>query len=166
MNQAPRDLKTAPHSAGECLGLGIAPLEQVHSHQQLFDTAQALRFGNLVELGIDGEILFHGQVDIAGERLGNDTNHSSDGIGFARDIMACDDGLPAGDRNQRRHHADERAFASAIWPQQAEDFSVGDLERDAFDRFEIAVALHDVFDSDGRACLAGVHCITSLLFGI
>jgi len=58
MNQASRDLKTTPHSAGECLGLGIAPLEQVHSHQQLFDTAQALRFGNLVELGIDGKILF------------------------------------------------------------------------------------------------------------
>ena len=30
VNQAARDLKAAPHSAGERLGLRIAPLEQVH----------------------------------------------------------------------------------------------------------------------------------------
>ena len=166
MNQAARDLKTPAHSAGECLGLCVAPLQQVYSHQQFFDIALALCLRNLIEFGIDGEILFHGQVDIAGQRLGNDTDGSPDRIGFARDVMTSDDGLPAGDRDQRRHHADERALAGAIWPQQAEDFSVGDLEGNAADRFEISVALHDVFDSDRRASFAGVHSTTNLLFGI
>ena len=134
--------------------------------QQIVDIALALRFGNLVELGIDGEIFFDRQIDIAGKRLGNNADHSPDRIGFARNVMSGDDRLAAGDRNQRGHHADERAFAGAIWPEQAEDLAVGDLEGDAVDGFEITVALDDVVDDDRRLWLAGTHRVTSLSFGI
>jgi len=54
MNQATRDLETPPHAAGERLGRCITPLEQVHRHQQVMDVAHPFRFGNFVELGING----------------------------------------------------------------------------------------------------------------
>ena len=144
----------------------IPPLEQIDCFQQIVDIALALLFGNLIELGIDGEIFFDGEIDVAGKRLGNDADGSPDRIGFAGDVMAGDDCLPAGDGQQRGHHADECALAGAIWPQQAEDLPFGNLEVDAGDGFEITVTLDNVVDNNRRLGLAGTHCATSLSFGI
>ena len=77
---------------------------------------------------------------------GNDADGSPDGVGLARNIVAGDDGLSAGDRDERRHHADERAFAGAVGPQQPEDLAFSNLEGDAFDGFKVAVALDDVLE--------------------
>ena len=55
---------------------------------------------------------------------------------------------PLRDRNQRGHHADQRALAGAIRPQQSKDLSIGDLEGDALDRLEIAIPLDDLFDGN------------------
>ena len=57
--------------------------------------------------------------------------------------------LPAGDRNERGHHADERALARAVGAEQAEDLAVGDREAHALDGFKVAVALDDVLDRNG-----------------
>jgi len=59
---------------------------------------------------------------------------------IARYVIASDDGLSAAYRNQRGHHADQRTFAAPL-DQANEDLTIGDIERDAFDCFEIAIAL-------------------------
>src|ERR1700733_11550416 len=127
------------------------------------DVTHPLRFGNFVELGINGEILFNRKIDVAGERLGDHTDDSSDRVGFVSDVMAPNDGLSASHRNEGGHHADEGALARAVGPQQPENLPLGDLEGDALDGFEIAVALDDVLDYDGRVRIA--HRFTRLLFG-
>ena len=117
---------------------------------------------------------------IAGQRLGNDADHAAHRVGIFAHIVAGDNGLAAGDRDQRRHHADERAFAGAVGAEQAEDLAVGHREGDALHGFKVAVALDDVFDRNRmralcRACgptcwietgSAARHCFTSLLFGM
>ncbi len=82
-------------------------------------------------------------------------------------------GSAAGDRNERGHHADQRALARAIRPQQSKDLSIGDLEGDALDRLEIAIPLDDLFNGNGGRRLTsltgctgrGLHRFTSLLLG-
>ncbi len=48
--------------------------------------------GNAVELGVDAQVLFDGEIGVAGEGLGNDADHAADGIGILGDIVAGDDG--------------------------------------------------------------------------
>lgn len=62
----------------------------------------------------------------------------------SRDVVAVDDGFAFSDGDQRGHHADESAFAGAVGTEEAEDLAVGDIEGDAFNGLEVAVALDDV----------------------
>ncbi len=64
-------------------------------------------------------------------------------------VVPADDGLAGGDRNERGHHADERALACSVGPEQAEDLALGDAEVDVLDGFKVAVALDNVLDRDG-----------------
>ena len=147
----PRAISTpAPHSAGERLDLRAAPLDQVDSFEHVVDVLLALGLGDAVELGVDAEVLFDGEVGVAGERLGNDADHAANRIGILGHIVAGDDGLAAGEGNQRGHHADQRALARAVGAEQAEDLALGDREADALDGFKVAVALDDVLDRNGR----------------
>src|ERR1039458_3931318 len=59
--------------------------------------------------------------------------------------------LAPGGRHQRRQHADERAFASAVRSEQAEDLAALDHEADVIHRQQRAKALADTFDVDRDA---------------
>ncbi len=125
VDQAAGDFNAAAHSAGECLHLRAAPLDQVDGFEHFGDVLFALGPGDAVELGVDAQVLFDGEVGIAGERLGNDADHAANRVGLFGHIVAGDDGAAGGDRNERGHHADERAFACAVGAEQTEDLAVG-----------------------------------------
>ena len=175
VHQAARNLHPAAHSAGERLDLRAAPLGQVNGFQHFVDVLLALGPGHAVELGVDAQVLFDGEVGIAGERLGNHADHAPHRIRFLGHIVAGDDRFAAGDRNQRGHHADQRALACAVRPQQAEDFAVGHREAHVLDRFKVAIALDDRSPPRSPAlglsapvapvCTAA-HCFTSLFLGM
>ena len=74
------------------------------------------------------QVFFDGEVGIAGQRLGNDADHAADIVGILDDIVAADDGFARGDRDERGHHADERALPCAVGTEQAEDLAFGDLK--------------------------------------
>ncbi len=125
VHQAAGDLQAPPHAAGERLGLRIAPLRQVHGLQHIGDVLFAHPARHAVELGVDLQIFFDGQVLVAGQGLGNDADHAAHLVGIFGHVVAADDRLAGGDRNQRGHHADERAFAGAVGAEQAEDLAFG-----------------------------------------
>ena len=172
MDQAAGQLDAAAHAAGERLDLRAAPLEQIDGLEHVGDVLLAPDAGHAVELGVDAEVLLDGEVGVAGERLGNDADHAAHLVGIFGNVVASYDRFPAGQRNERGHHADEGAFARAVGAEQAEDLAFGDAEADAADRLEVAVALDDVFDGDGRGSLrragvldGGAHCFTSRSLG-
>jgi hypothetical protein len=111
-------------------------------------------------------IFFDRQIDVAGQRLRNHANRSPYCVRLAGDIMAGHHGSAAGHGRQCRHHADQRTFAGAVGAKQPKNLPVVHVKRDAVDRSEIAVALHNVFDRDGHFGLVGIHCFTSLSFGM
>ena len=74
--------------------------------------------------------------------------------------MSGNDGFSAGDRDERGHHADQRALARAVGPQEPKDFAFGDFEGDALDGFKVAITLDYVFDRDGRPCMARRWLVT------
>ena len=75
-------------------------------------------------------------------------------VRILRHVVSAHNRLARGDRDQRGHHADQRALAGAVRPQQAEDLALGDAEVHVLHGFKIAVALDDIFDRDGRRAAA------------
>ena len=63
VHQAARDFEPPPHAAGERLGLRVAPLGQVDGLQHFGDVLLALRARNAVELGVDAQVFFDGEID-------------------------------------------------------------------------------------------------------
>jgi hypothetical protein len=179
MDEAARDFQPPPHAAGEGLSLGSTPFCEIDGFEQIRDVALALRARHIVQLGVDGEIFFHGEVDVAGEGLGDDTDEVPHRIGFLLHVVACDHRAALGDGDKGGHHADEGGLAGAIRAQQAEDLAIRNLEADTFDRLEAPVTLDNVLDGDGRRrrCRgrrrcgpgggrAGSHGFTSLSLGM
>jgi hypothetical protein len=76
--------------------------------------------------------------------------------------MASDNSAAGCERNQRGHHADERAFTRAIGAQKPEYFTLGYRKADVFDGFKLSVSLKDILNRNRW----GAHCFTSLVFGI
>ena len=72
--------------------------------------------------------------------------------------MAGDDSAAGGERDERGHHADERAFARAVGAEETEDFALGNRKADVLDGFKVAITLDDVLDGDGRRPWAAFAC--------
>ena len=49
--------------------------------------------GAPLELGVDAQVLFDGEIGIAGECLGNDADHAANRVGIFGHVVAGDDGL-------------------------------------------------------------------------
>src|SRR5580704_3269094 len=145
--------QAATHSTGQGFGLRITPLGEVDEFEQFVDGFFAALGGHVVKLGVNVEVLVDGEVEVAGKSLGNYADAATGAVGIFGDIVSGNDGAAGGDRQQSGHHADERRFAGAVGAEQAEDFSVGDVERDVVNRCEIAVRFDDVFNVDGVVAL-------------
>ena len=123
MDQTSGNLDPAAHPARERLDLRAAPLDEIDGFQDLLNIDLALRLGNAVELRIDTQVLFDGKIRVAGESLRNDANHAPDRVGLLGNVMSGDDRFAPRERNQRSHHADQRALARPVWPQKAKDLT-------------------------------------------
>src|SRR5438309_1193291 len=126
----------------------MAPLSEVDQFEQFGNRALALFLRHIVELGVDVQVLFHSQIQIASQRLRDHTDHAPRLIRFFGDIVPRDASLPGGDWNECRHHANQRRLSRAVRPQQAKDFFFLHIERDIVDRGEVAELLDDAFDLD------------------
>src|SRR5262249_501428 len=69
VDEAASDFQPAPHAAGERFGLRIAPLGQVHQLKQTVNRSFALFRRNVIQLGIDVQVFFDGEVNVAGKSL-------------------------------------------------------------------------------------------------
>src|SRR5271165_9240 len=67
-----------------------------------------------------------------------------------------------GDRNQRRHHADQRRFPRPIRSQQPEDLSFFYLEGNIVHGGEVAVLFHDVRDFNRVRRIRGHFALAEL----
>jgi hypothetical protein len=81
--------------------------------------------------------------------LRDHANGAAGGVRILADVVAGDFRIAAGDRNERRHHADQRGFSGAVRAQQSENFFFLHAERNVVYRGEFAILLDDVIHFDG-----------------
>ena len=151
VNQASRDFDAPPHAAREVLHLFVAPLRQLDRVEQFVDQPLPLFARDAVQLGVDDQVFFDAQFEIAGHRLRDDADRMAHAVGLLDHVEAVNHGRAGCRRQQRRQHADQRRLAGAVWSEQAEELAGLDAERDAFDGGEVAEFLDDVLNVDRRS---------------
>src|SRR5208282_3352925 len=145
MHQPPRNLQPPPHPARERFGLRSPPLRQIDGLQQLFNRLLALLRRDVIQFGVNTQILFHRQIQIAGQGLRNHANRPPHRFRISRHIVPRHPRRPRRDRDQRRHHPDQRRLSRPIRPQQPENLALLHCKRNVVHRRELAISFHDVF---------------------
>src|SRR5581483_2414608 len=102
--------------------------------------------GNVVQLGVDVQVLFDGKVEIAGQSLRNNADCPPGCVGISLNVMSRNAGCTGRDRNKRGHHADQRGLAGAVRAKQTEYLALLHAEGNVVYRGEVAVFLDDVLD--------------------
>ena len=103
-----------------------------------------------VEAAEQVDDLGDGQLRVERGRLEADADPRLERVGLAGDVEAEDGHLAAIGLAQALEDLDRRGLAGAVRAEQAEDLAAGDLEVDARDRLDVAVALGQAPDSDDR----------------
>src|SRR5579875_2817210 len=132
------------HAAGIVAHQLPASIQQTYIVQHLVYPLLAYAARETVELGKNQQIFVAGQVPIGGKRLRNIADTVTYRSCLVDDIKAVHPG-PARSWGQKcGEHLDRRAFARAIRPKQAKDFSLFDLKTDIIDGAMLAKALDEM----------------------
>ncbi len=128
-----RHLDPAPHAAREGMHLGVAPFGQADDFEQLLNRSPPLVALYPVKFGVDAQIFPDGELRVAGHGLRNHPDLKACAVGRERHVLVKDHNAAARDRQQRRHHPDQRALSGSVGPEQAESFAginaKGDVDR-------------------------------------
>ena len=152
MEQADADVEPALHAAAEGLDPIAGALGEADEREDLAHPVLELAAAEPVEPAEEHEVLARREVrvdrellgDVADARLGRDLPDV--------DRLAVEGHLARVARQQPADHRDRRRLAGAVGPQQAVGLALVDLEADAADGLERAVALVEVADAqDDRA---------------
>ena len=150
VQQAARDLQAALHPAGEGVDEALAPLPQPHHREHLLHALARQRARHAVELGVEAQVLLGAQVAIQGGVLEHEADVAAHVVALALHVVPGHAGRAAGQPRERAEHADRGRLARAVRPQEAEDLARGHLEIDAAHGLDLAVALGQPANPDGR----------------
>src|SRR5664279_1767595 len=109
----------------------MAPLAQIQEADQLLG-----RQGTLVEAAEQVKDLDDLELGVQLGRLEGDPDPLLELVGIAGDINAQDLEQARVGRAEALQHLDRRRLASAVRPEETEDFTPGNLERDPVDRLD------------------------------
>ena len=104
------------------------------------------------ELADQREVLAAGEVLVDGGVLAGEADARPHLLRVLAHVDAEHPGGAAVGLEQRGEHAHDGGLARAVGPEQPEHAALGDLERDALDRLEVAEALHQAVGHDRRSC--------------
>ena len=116
------------------------------SSRSVFSCAAPAR--HVVDVGVEVEVLHHGQVGVEPETLAHVADLLLDRLGLADDVMAGHPGVAAVGVHDRRQQPHGGGLAGAVGPDQAEDFPLGHVEVQIVHRGQVAERLRQVFRAD------------------
>ena len=109
--------------------------------------------GDAVDAGVEADVLGDGEVFVEAEFLRHVADVALDFGGVFADVHAEDGAGALGGRDESAEGFDDGGFAGAVGAEEAEEFSLVDLEGDVADGGEVAEADGEVVGGDD-----GSHC--------
>src|SRR5262249_6424973 len=104
---------------------------------------------HLVEAAVEIEALPRREIAVHRVGLGDDADLVAHPARVLGHVVPHDERASRGRHEERGQHADERALAGAVGPQDAEDLVALDLEAQIFVGGEVAEPLGQMLDRDG-----------------
>jgi hypothetical protein len=105
-----------------------------------------------VDLGKEGDVLVDGQIPIKAESLREIADALGDAAMVLHRIETKHAKLTGVGVQQPAHQPDRRRLACAVGADQAEHFTLADVEAESRERRRRAVRLRDVNEADGTHC--------------
>jgi len=137
----PGDLESAGHAAREG-GDQVAPaVLEGHQAQHTIDPFVDLGAGDVVEDGVETQVLLGGQLVVKGLFLKDDPDAAPHRLGLALHVEATDARLPASRPGESAQHLDRGGLARPVGTEKGKDLAAGDGERHLLHCFDLAVAL-------------------------
>ena len=120
------------------------------SSEGLLDPLGALAPGHVLDLRHERHVARGRHLGIERRRLGQVADRAARERRLPEDVMPPDHRLAVRRRQEAGQHAHGRGLARAVRPEEADDFPRRHLEVEATHRLEVAVALREAGDTDGR----------------
>ena len=136
------------HPPGELPREPVGERLQARELEEPLEPRRPLRPGNLVEIGIEAQVLEHRQVGVEPEALRHVGNLRLDALGIPDDAGSEDLGLSRRRTKHPREHPEKRRLSGAVRPHEAEELSRHGFERDAVDRGLTAERLREARDAN------------------
>jgi hypothetical protein len=150
VQQPARDLEATLHAAREGRHSAAPALPEADHLEDLAHPVGDRRARDAVQLGVQAQVLLRGEVAVERRVLEDEADVPAHLVALGRDVVAGDGGAAAGRPHEGAQHADRRRLAGPIGPEEAERLPRGDVEVDAADRLDVAVALHEPAHAHGR----------------
>src|ERR1019366_385388 len=158
-----RNLRAPAHPAGKAADQFVGKFGESYRFQQSWNHFLTLGARQSVQFCVDHHVFARGEFRIGGQGLRDDADGVANTIGIIHNVMPGHRSLAGSRRRQCCHHANQRGFASAVGPEQAEDFTVMNREIHFIHGHEIPKLLRE-FDDFNRVCLCRVHRVRFFVF--
>ncbi len=132
-----RDREALEHSAGEAHGELVGPVGELEPLEQLSRALAARRRGYSEVRPVEQEDLPRSQGEVEIRTLRNHPDAALDLDAVLPDIPVADPGAALRRTDPRGQHADRGRFAGSVGPEQAEELSRADVEREGVERDDL-----------------------------
>src|SRR6202050_5413380 len=150
VQQAAGDFQPALHPAGVGGHHAGPPVPQPDTLRALPQPRRERRLGHPVQLGVEAQVLLPGQVVVQGGLLEHQADVAAHGVPLGDHVVSCHPGGARRGLGQGAQDLDGGGLACAVRPEKAERLAGRDLEIDAADGLDLAVALGQLADRDSR----------------
>ncbi len=155
MDQGAGQAELLLHPAGEIARQAPFERRQVAEGQQPFDLFGTPSSRHAVDVGVEVDVLHHGQIGIEAEALAHVADLFLDRLGLAHRVPPHDPGFTGGRVHDGGEHAHGGGLAGAVRPDEAEDLTLGDGKIEAVHGRKVVETLGQVVGLyDGKR---GVH---------
>ena len=148
VDEPERDVEPAPHPARVGLDDAVGRVGDPDELQQLVGARVQAAAAHPLDAALEHQVLAAGAVLVDARVLRHVADRAAHGVRLAADVVARDRGGALVGVRERHEHADGRRLARAVRAEQPEDLAFADVERDAVERLNLAVALAQCLDDD------------------
>ena len=138
-----------PLSTGQRTRLAVQEMRHAERPAGILDAPVDLRPAHAAHLQSEPDVLANGQVRVKGVVLEHHRNVPVPRR-QVRDVAVTENDAAAGGRLQAGEDFQHRGLAAARGSDEDDKLTVGNLQREGFQRLHVAVVLVDVFDTDAR----------------
>jgi len=136
VEEPPGDLKSPLHAAGEIFNEVVLAVRELDDFEHLVDPFVGQRPVEVVEIGVELEVLVCREPGVEGRVLKDDADGGPDLVGVLGTVVSRDRGGAGRCRQERAEDVDRRGLARAVRSEKPEDLAFIYGEGDVVDGFE------------------------------